>query len=218
MIEEQIAEKIRKIRKSKGLTLEQLGAKACISRGMLSRLENKQSSPPIATLAKIAQALEVPIGIFFVEDGENTDQKYALTRRDQRREVVRRGTRIGFSYYAFNAPKDLQLVEAFIIKHPPIQKKPKALFDHPGEEFLLVLHGTIDLVYGRETIHLQEGDAIHFDPSIPHRVQNAGEEEAECLVVVAGENHYQSSNPTRFKGQSRAHIPAAGANDNPGNK
>ncbi len=193
MIEKQIAEKIREIRKSKGLTLEQLGAKACLSRGMLSRLENNQSTPPIATLAKIAQALEVPISIFFTEDGPEEDRKFAVTQKDQRRAVVRRGTQIGFTYYAFNAPKGLPLVEAFIIKHPSIEKKPRVLFDHPGEEFLLVLHGTIDLIYGRETIHLTEGDAVHFDPSTPHRVQNAGQGEAECLVVVAGENR----RPTR---------------------
>lgn len=64
MIERQIAEKIRQIRKTKGMTLEQLGEKIGISRGMLSRLETNRSSPPIATLAKIAQGLEVPIGLF----------------------------------------------------------------------------------------------------------------------------------------------------------
>ncbi|MBU4581318.1 MAG: helix-turn-helix transcriptional regulator, partial [Proteobacteria bacterium] len=99
MIEKQIADGMRKIRKSKGLTLKQLGQKIGISPGMLSRLENNQSSPPIATLAKIAQGLEVPISIFFEVNGETTDQKYIVTRNDQRRQVVRRG-RIGFIYYA----------------------------------------------------------------------------------------------------------------------
>ena len=187
MIEKQIVDGIKKIRGIKGLTLKQLGLKTGISPGMLSRLENNQSSPPIATLAKIAQGLEVPISIFFEENGNTTDQKYTVTRNGQRRQVVRRGTDIGFIYYAFNAAKDLHLIEAFIMKHPPLKKKIKVLYDHPGEEFVLVLKGSIELIYGHETIPLAVGDAIHFDPSVPHRAQNVGKEMSECLVVIAGQ-------------------------------
>jgi transcriptional regulator with XRE-family HTH domain len=194
MIEKQIADGMRKIRKSKGLTLKQLGQKIGMSSGMLSRLENNQSSPPIATLAKIAQGLEVPISVFFEEQGESTDHKYIVTHNDQRRQVVRRGSDIGFTYYAFNTAKDLNLIEAFIMEHPPLKKKLKVLFDHPGEELVLVLRGTIELVYGHEKIRLTVGDAIHFDPSIPHRAQNVGKETAECLVVIAGQKNYFKRN------------------------
>jgi transcriptional regulator with XRE-family HTH domain len=87
MIEQQIADRIREIRKSKGLTLKEFGEKTGISRGMLSRLENNLSSPPIGTLAKIAQALEVPISVFFEENGTVEDKKYAVTRRDERKQM-----------------------------------------------------------------------------------------------------------------------------------
>lgn len=193
MIERQIAERIRQIRKTKGMTLEQLGRKIGISRGMLSRLETNRSSPPIATLAKIAQGLEVPISLFFEESGSTTEQKYTVTRSNKRKQVVRRGSDIGFTYYSFKKPQLLYLIEAFIMKHPPVKKKIKALFDHPGEEFILVLKGAIELVYGEEIIRLDTGDAIHFDPSIPHRAQNVGNIEAECIVVVAGEKSYSKS-------------------------
>lgn len=193
MIERQIAERIRQIRKTKGMTLEQLGRKIGISRGMLSRLETNRSSPPIATLAKIAQGLEVPISLFFEESGSTTEQKYTVTRSNKRKQVVRRGSDIGFTYYSFKKPQLLYLIEAFIMKHPPVKKKIKALFDHPGEEFILVLKGAIELVYGEEIIRLDTGDAIHFDPSIPHRAQNVGNIEAECIVVVAGEKSYPKS-------------------------
>lgn len=194
MIEKQIADGMKRIRRIKGLTLKQLGQKTGISPGMLSRLENNQSSPPIATLAKIAQGLEVPISIFFEEGEKDTEQKYTVTRNGQRHQVVRRGSDIGFIYYAFNAAKDLHLIEAFIMKHPPMKKKLKVLFDHPGEEFVLVLKGNIELLYGRETIKLATGDAIHFDPSVPHRAQNTGKETSECLVVIAGQKGYPKRN------------------------
>ncbi|MBW2565134.1 MAG: helix-turn-helix transcriptional regulator, partial [Deltaproteobacteria bacterium] len=68
MLEKKIADKIHEIRKNKGLTLAQLGDATGLSKGLLSRIENNQVSPPIATLSKIARGLEVPIGIFFEED------------------------------------------------------------------------------------------------------------------------------------------------------
>jgi DNA-binding XRE family transcriptional regulator len=67
MIEKKIADKIRQIRKNRGLTLADLSRAIGLSKGLLSRIENNQVSPPIATLSKIAQGLDVHIGIFFEE-------------------------------------------------------------------------------------------------------------------------------------------------------
>jgi quercetin dioxygenase-like cupin family protein len=50
----------------------------------------------------------------------------------------------------------------------------------------------MDLVYGKEKIRLKAGDAIHFDPSTPHRGQNVGKEESECLVIVIDEDTLQT--------------------------
>jgi len=191
MLEKKIADKIHEIRKNKGLTLAQLGDETGLSKGLLSRIENNQVSPPIATLSKIARGLEVPIGIFFEED--ETDHKgYTVTYKNERKQVIRRGTKIGFIYYSLSSLKTRHLIEPFIIRYPVIGKEPIKLFDHFGEEFLFVLKGKMDLVYGKEKIRLKAGDAIHFDPSTPHRGQNAGKEESECLVIVIDEDTLQT--------------------------
>lgn len=185
MLEKQIADKIRHIRKNKGLTLSQLGDETGLSKALLSRIENNQTSPPIATLSKISQGLGVPIGVFFEEE-EKDEKGYVVTRKNERKQVVSRGTRMGFTYHSLTSIKTKHIMEPFVIRYPVIKKEPKALFDHPGEEFLFVLKGEMELVYGKEKIRLETGDAIHFDPSNPHRGQNIGKEEAECLVIVIG--------------------------------
>jgi len=182
VFEKKIADKIREIRKERGLTLARLAADINLSAPLLSRIENNRISPPIATLAKIAAGLDVPIGVFFQE--EDFAQSYAVTTKEGRRPVVRRGTTIGFTYHSLTGLKRPHAIEPFIIKYPLTKKEPGILFDHQGEEFLFVLEGQIDLVYGKEKIRLKEGDAIHFDPSVPHRGQNAGDAESTCLVVV----------------------------------
>ena len=54
---------------------------------------------------------------------------------------------------------------------------------------IFVLKGEMELVYGKETIKLNVGDAVHFDPSEPHRAQCVGKEDGECLVIVIGKEH-----------------------------
>ena len=114
-------------------------------------------------------------------------EKYSVTRKEERKLVIRPGTRIGFTYLSLSCYKAHHLIEPFIVKYPVIKREPSTLFDHPGEEFLLVLEGKIDFVYGKEKIRLRAGDAIHFDPSVPHRGQNATSQESECLVIVINE-------------------------------
>ncbi len=185
MLQKRIADKIRQVRTDKGLTLARLGEITGLSKALLSRIENNQVSPPIATLAKISRALEVPISIFFGED--KTDEKpYSVTRRSERRQVIRKGTKIGFTYYSLTDRESPHLIEPFVLKFPVIEKEPTALFDHPGEEFVFVLKGKIEFVYGEERVKLMTGDAIHFNPSTPHRGQNIGKQESECLVVIVG--------------------------------
>jgi quercetin dioxygenase-like cupin family protein len=60
--------------------------------------------------------------------------------------------------------------------------------NHPGGEFLLVLKGDMELIYGKEKIRLEVGDAIHFDPSTPYRGINVGKEESKCLVVIVNKD------------------------------
>ena len=196
MLEKKIADKIRQIRKRKGLTLSQFGQIVGLSKGLLSRIENNQVSPPIATLSKISQGLEVPIASFF-EDAEQEQKRYTVTKIHDRKQVVRHGTKIGFTYYSLNHIKPPYAMHAFVMHTPSFEKEPKVLFDHPGEELVFVLKGELVLVYGKEKICLHPGDAIHFDSSEPHRAQCIGKEDCECLVVVAGEEHlkgYQTAN------------------------
>jgi transcriptional regulator with XRE-family HTH domain len=54
-----IGETLRRFRKDKGLTLEQLGEMAGLGRGQLSRIENGHQEATLSTLAKILRSLGV---------------------------------------------------------------------------------------------------------------------------------------------------------------
>jgi len=58
---ERVAMRVKEWRERRGLTQEQLAAKADISRGYLARLETARQDPKLSTLEKIAKALRVKV-------------------------------------------------------------------------------------------------------------------------------------------------------------
>src|SRR5699024_973714 len=56
--------------------------------------------------------------------------------------------------------------------------------DHPGEEFIFVQQGTVEVEIPTQVITLAEGDSLYFDSSTPHRVRSVSAERAVGMVVV----------------------------------
>src|SRR5260370_32696783 len=68
-----IAERVREFRLQLGLTVGQLAELTGLSKGMLSKIENAQASPSLATLARLSDSLKVPVTAFFRVLNEEQD-------------------------------------------------------------------------------------------------------------------------------------------------
>ncbi len=184
MIEQQIAAKIRALRQAAGLTLEELANRTGLSKGLLSKVENHKTSPPIATLAKIAEGLAAPIASFFEEDSL-PPEPLSLVRREERPRAVGPVVKSGpYTYYSLTRLKHRRCLEPLIVVFEPGRRPASDQVDHPGEELVYVLSGRIKFFYGRSEYVLEPGDALHFDPSIPHKAAALDDIPAECLIVV----------------------------------
>ena len=89
---------VRKYRLDQRLTLADVSARAGISRGMLSKIENGQTSASLSTLTKVARALGVTLSTMF----SNYDVPVGgaqHVKAGQGIEVVRRGTKRGHTYH-----------------------------------------------------------------------------------------------------------------------
>ena len=94
-------------------------------------IENNQVSPPIATLSKIARGLRVSISTFFEDDG--TEQKgYAVIRRNGRKEIPGRWTKLGFTYLSLTSLRAPHVIEPFIVKFPLLRKNRGSSSTTPG--------------------------------------------------------------------------------------
>lgn len=185
-MEYNIGSKIKELRKAKKLTLQAVARETGFSPALISQIENNNVSPPIATLSKIARFFDVKISHFF--DEEEVDCKYEVVRKADRREVSRvisvAGTGHGYTYEALSFRKRNKRMEPFVVTVSSSRPEEETLYNHDGEEFLLILSGKAEILLEDERILLDAGDAVYFDASLKHRLLSCGDEETQVLAIV----------------------------------
>jgi len=182
MDEKQIVKNIKTFRTGKRMSVERLARLSGLTKGYVSKIENSDKAPPFSTLIKIADALNTDISLLIAEDSEvPQNMNLCIVRRNERREVVSRGTLYGYHYQALSHKKMGKNMEPFIIR-PASQEK--GVFSHEGEEFMYVLEGKHEFIYDGKKYLLKAGDSIYFDSIIPHSGRSVGKKEAKILAVM----------------------------------
>lgn len=180
-----VGEKIKKLREERGLSLPELAEKSGFSSALLSQIENHMISPPLGTLIKIGQALEVPIGHFFEDKSE---APFVIVRADERKHISRvaskEGVKFGYRYESLAQDKKNRYMEPFLVTLEPATKKDRNSYSHEGEEFIFVLDGEMEVTLEDHTDILKPGDCIYFDSKLRHRVECVGDKEARIVAVI----------------------------------
>jgi transcriptional regulator with XRE-family HTH domain len=182
MDEKVISQNIKRIRLEQQLSVEQLARMSSLTKGYMSKIENSPKAPPFSTLIKIATALNIDVSILVSIDSETAqDTPLCVVRANERKEGISRdGTLYGYQYEALAYKKLGKNMEPYIITPAFEEKK---VFSHEGEEFMFVLEGTHEFVYGNKRYILELGDSIYFDSSVSHTGRSIGEKPAKVLVV-----------------------------------
>jgi len=166
------------------MTLEALAEATGFTRSYLSKIENSKKTPPIASLARIARALDADLAGFFRSDehDEAGDERVAVVRAGERRHVVRGGTAFGYDYESLAYKTRNKHIEPFIFTFPADISK-DVLFEHEGEEVVFVLSGRVEFEAGSRKWVLESGDTLFLDAAVPHRGRSISGE-ARALVVI----------------------------------
>jgi transcriptional regulator with XRE-family HTH domain len=177
-----LPERLKKLRRSKKLTLTEMASLVGLTKGFLSRVENGFKGVSIPTLLKIATALEVPTSYFFNLEPEKA-AAYSIVRPRDRKVFKRSGTEWDYHFQALASKKARRIMEPMITSPSP--NPPPEPFVHAGEEMLLVLTGRIRLELGSETFTLEPGDCAYYDGAVPHRSSSIGRRRATAVLVIA---------------------------------
>jgi transcriptional regulator with XRE-family HTH domain len=184
-----VGEKIKELREKKGLSLKDLSDLTGFSTALLSQMENHLVSPSLGTIIKLARALGVRVSDFL---GESEGEPFSIVRKDERKKVSRfaskDGVKYGYSYESLGYDKKDRHMEPFIVTLEPATVKPSKTSVHEGEEFIFVLEGEMEVVFGKHTDVLYPGDSIYYDSTIPHRVQCHQDKVTKILAVLYAAN------------------------------
>ena len=165
-LEASIGLQVRNFRKRLGITVTELAHQADLSSGMLSKIENGMTSPSLATLRSLSEALNVPVTALFRQFEEQRDATFVKAGEGLR--IDRRGTRSGHEYrlLGHSFSKDVAM-EPYIVTLTE-ESEVFPLFQHVGNELIYLLEGEMDYQHGGTTYRLKSGDSLFFDADAPH--------------------------------------------------
>jgi len=174
-----VAERLRRIRRDAGLSLEDLSVRSGVSRAMLSQIETLKTNPTIAVIWKISRGLGVPFS-------ELLGQEPAPTARVSRA----RDARFLFSAdKAFRSRPLLANVPGHRVELYELRLEPGGIEQadpHPAGSFehLFVSAGKVLLEVDSDRWELGEGDALLFRADRPHRYSNTGRKASDLMSLI----------------------------------
>lgn len=176
-----LGETIRTERTGK-FTLKQLADAADLSVGSLSQIERGLGNPSFNTLTKIASALDLRIGDLIEAGAEPAHQRDSLVvRRSERKRLQIGSEGLVYELLTPNLRGMLEVLETTV---PPGFSNKANPFGHEGEECVVVIEGGLSIGVGDEIHLLEAGDAVTYDPSLPHWWANDSDDDAVLIGAV----------------------------------
>ncbi len=169
-----IGHKVKQLRTQKNLTLEELASRCELTKGFLSQLERNLTSPSIATLNDILEALGSSLSEFF----KNEKQEQFIFRKEDFFTDEREAHTI--HWIVPNTQKNE--MEPILVEIPgggeSFQVAP-----HSGEEFAYVMEGSVLLIAGNKRFPLRKGETFYLRGKEFHSLRNENKTTAKVLWV-----------------------------------
>lgn len=175
----QIAARLRGLRESLDLSLQEFANQCHLDEANYASYESGNIDIPISVLHNIAQCTHIELATLFSGNDPHISA-FAITRRGQGFKIQRRSA---YQYQSLGASFQHRRAEPFIVTVEPNNEE-LTFSSHPGQEFNLVLKGTLKLYIGNKEIILNSGDSIYFDPQTPHAMQAQNNEICEFLATI----------------------------------
>ncbi|WP_187429555.1 HTH-type transcriptional regulator PuuR [Roseobacter fucihabitans] len=180
-----IGKRLRTIRKKRGLSQRELAMRAGLTNGTISLIEQNKTSPSVASLKSLLDAIQVSMAEFFSTLEEPPRSKYFYIASEFT-EIAPPEQSSGIapllSLRQLGNAQDhaLQLLHEH---YAPGADTGPELLSHEAEEAGIVIRGHIEITVDDEVEVLGPGDGYLFNSRLPHRFRNTGD--VECEVISA---------------------------------
>ena len=181
-----LGEKIRQVRTMRNVTVSELAERSGIAETVIDQIENGELVPSLSPLIRLARTLGVRLGTF-LDDLEEIGP--VVTRKGEQTKVVRVSDKADrhvsdLDFFSLAHGKAGRHMEPFMIEIAASSASNVKPSSHEGEEFIYVLSGIVEVLYGKDRFTLETGDSIYYDSIVAHHVHAAGGQAARILAVV----------------------------------
>ena len=180
-----IGKQVRTSRKRLNLTVAALAKQAQLSTGMLSKIENGQTSPSLATLTSLANALQIPVTSLF--RGYEEQRDVTFVKAGEGLPIERRGSGAGHQYqllgHTIGKPYS---IEPYLITIDD-QSEVCPVFQHAGTELIYMLEGRVTYRHANKTYTLEPGDTLFFDAESSHGPDEIQKLPCRYLSIIISE-------------------------------
>jgi quercetin dioxygenase-like cupin family protein len=177
----QIGERLRGLRDVLDLTAQEVADTVGISLEKYEKIEAGETDITISNLMKIARKYGVSTEELIFAESPHM-KSYFVVRKGQGMSIERTKA---YKYQSLVGGFVNHKADVFIVT---VEPKPEAHTiyknSHPGQEFNLILEGTMELYIGGKTMVLEEGDSIYFDSTKPHGMKAIGDKPVKFLAFT----------------------------------
>ncbi|MEM6371325.1 MAG: cupin domain-containing protein [Pseudomonadota bacterium] len=182
----EIGSKLKAVREAKGLSQRDLAARAGLTNGAISLIEQNKSSPSVASLKRLLDAVPMTMSEFFSEVEEHGAPKFFFAA-DEFTELSPQevglgddAARVSLRQLGNASAHSLQVLHE---TYPPGADTGPDMLAHEAEEAGVVITGVIEISVADQVRVLNPGDGYIFDSRLPHRFRNIGDQ--PCVIVSA---------------------------------
>lgn len=175
-----IGTKLQALRKQKGLSQRELAARAGLTNGTISLIEKNRTSPSVASLKSLLDAIPMSMSEFFSTLDDDRPPGFVHRAAD----FIELGTEgvgtLSLRQICDAGTHQLQMLHE---TYPPGADTGDRFMTHEGEEAGIVVRGKVEITVDGVTETLGRGDGYLFDSRLPHRFRNTGA--TVCEIISA---------------------------------
>ncbi len=177
-----IGERIRTYRERLELSQEELASQSGFDCSLIAAIEEGSVYPALGTLTRLARTLGQRLGTFMDDQFKPDPLIMRAADRQESARPTHKEQAAGFNYIPLSSGKTDRLLDGFHIEIAA--DAPGQYSTHEGEEFIMVLTGEVELIYGDATYLLGPGDSAHYNSVVKHLVRASGGQPATLHAVV----------------------------------
>lgn len=175
-----LGQRLQGIREACDVSAEEIAEELGMNVEQYLEYEKTGADVPISVVYHVAQKFKVDL-TEILTGGYAYLNTYHLVRRGQGLEVDRYP---GYNFEDLAWRFSKKIMQPLLVTLDP-SLEPAELVTHPGQEFNMVLEGSLALSFGDDEIILNEGDSIYFNPELPHGQRPVGDSKTVFLTVIA---------------------------------